>query len=308
LLLNNQYLLGSSGQDTVERRQLLLPWVLNPKAKDVCVLGLATGISASGLQVLEDRPRITAVELSESVAALARDSFAQENLSFFTQPGNKVVCEDGRTFVAATDREFDLIVADLFRPHGAGEGRLFSAEHYRNVHRALKDDGMFCHWLPAHQLNEEQFQIIAATFMSVFPETLVVNGGSLSGTPSIGLCAWKDGRRWDGDELLQNIKDIRKQEAVTDKLARNAQLLINGTLPKGIYADAPINTLDNAILELNAGRFWLLKDLRADRPPDNLSNGFLSGPNWKRFVIKLHEETNPVLDSGFRQQYLQLLN
>ena len=308
MLLNNQYILGGSSHATVERRQLLLPWMLNQKAKDVCVLGLATGISASGLEVLENPPRVTAVELSETVADLARDSFAKENLSFFKRPGNRIVCEDGRTFIAATEDEFDLIVADLFRPHGSGEGRLFSVEHYRNVHRALKDDGLFCHWLPAHQLNEEQFRMIAATFMRVFPETLVINGSSLSRTPSIGLCGWKDGRKWKNDDLLQNIKDIRKQKDVSDKMVRNAHLLVNGTLSADQFADVSINTLDNASLELNAGRFWLLKDLRSNRPADDLSNGFLSGANWKKFLTKLHEQTTHVLDSRFREQYLQLLH
>jgi len=280
---------------------------LHSKARNVCSLGLATGISASGLECLEDPPLVTAVELSDMVADLARESFAEENLSFFKRSGNRIVCEDGRTFMAATENEFDLIVADLFRPHGVGEGRLFTVEHYRNVKRALTDDGMFCHWMPAHQVNEEQFQMIAATFMKVFPNTLVINGGSLTATPSIGLCAWKDGRTWKADDLLQKITDIRKQENVTDKLVRNAHLMINGVLKEGIWPDAPINTLDNAKLELNAGRFWLLKDLRGTRTEDDLTNGFLLGSNWKRFLLKLHEDTTPVLDPEFRQLYLKLL-
>ncbi len=308
LLLNNQYILGSSNQATVERRQLLLPWMLHSKARTVCSLGLATGISASGLEVLEDPPQVTAVELSDTVAKLACESFREDNLSFDQRPGNKIVCEDGRTFVAATDSEYDLIVADLFRPHGVGEGRLFSVEHYRNVKRALKEGGMFCHWLPAHQLNEDQFRMIAATFSKVFPETLVINGGSLVRTPSIGLCAWKNGKAWESADLKRKIEDIRKQKGVTDKLVRNAHLLINGVLKEGTWSDGPINTLDNASLELSAGRFWLLKDLRPDRPEDNLSNGFLSGPNWKRFLIGLHQDTSPVLDPEFREQYLKLLN
>ena len=307
LLLNNQYILGSSQYATIERRQLLLPWMLNPKSKNVCCLGFATGISASGLEVLRDPPPVTAVELSGMVAEVACDSFREENLNFKERPGNRVVEEDGRTFIAAANEEYDLIVADLFRPHGAGEGRLFSLEHYRNVKRAMTEDGMFCQWLPAHQLNETQFRMIAATFLKVFPETLVINGGSLTRTPSIGLCAWKSDKKWEAEELKQRIAEIRKEE-VTDKLVRNAHLLVNGVLKKDAFAETPINTLDNAALELNAGRFWLLKDLRPDRPEDSLYNGFLSGPNWERFLIKLREDTTAVLDPEFRDQYLQILD
>lgn len=308
LLMNNQYILGSSGSLVmVQRRQLLLPWVLHGDARNVCSLGLATGIAASGLEVLENPPRVTAVELSDMVADLARESFAEENLSFFERSGNRIVCEDGRTFIAATENEYDLIVADLFRPFGVGEGRLFSVEHYRNVKRALSDDGMFCHWMPAHQLNEDQFHMIAATFAKVFPNTLVINGGTLTQTPSIGLCAWKDGRVWQADDINQKIENIREQKDVTDKLVRNAHLMVNGVFKEGVLSDVPINTLDNAKLELEAGRFWLLKDLRPNRAEDDLSNGFLSASNWKRFQIKLHEDTTPVVDPEFRQLYLKLL-
>jgi spermidine synthase len=307
ILLNNQYVLGSTGVAVIERRQLLLPWVLHPDAENVCCLGLATGISASGLEVLENPPSVTSIELSGNVAELAKKYFAQENLEFYNRRGNRVVVEDARTYIAATSNEYDLIVADLFRPHGAGEGRLFSVEHFKNVKRALKANGMFCQWLPAHQLNERQFKIIAATFQSVFPESLVVIGGTLTKTPSIGLCAWKSGNAWKTKKLMQNIQRVRDEEAVEDKLVLNPQLLICGVLNEGQYDSERLNTLDNAMLELEAGRFWVLKDLRRERPPDDLSNGFLSGSNLKPFLRRLFSESKPVLAPIHRIQLLKAL-
>ena len=304
LLLNNQYVLGSTGVATIERRQLLLPWMLHPDAQKVCCLGLATGISASGLERLENPPSVTAVELSGKVAEVARQHFSQESLGFFDRPGNRVVVEDARTFVAANFEEYDLIVADLFRPHGVGEGRLFSVEHFQNTKRALCAGGMFCQWLPAHQLNEKQFKMIAASFQSVFPNTLVVLGGEKTRTPSIGLCAWKNDRQWETLELKKKIQQIRKRKNVSDKLVLNAQLLTCGVLKKEPFNSQQLNTLNNSRLELEAGRFWLLKDLRKDRTPDNLSNGFLSGPNFKRFLVRLFKDTTPVLDPVHRKQLL----
>jgi len=138
LLMNNQYLLGSSGNVATERRQLLLPWVFNQQAKDVCCIGFATGISASGLEKVNAPPSVTAVELSSSVADVAKEFFVRENGDFFRRPQNRLVIEDGRTFMACADNDFDLIVADLFRPFGAGESRLFSLEHFRKVKRAMR--------------------------------------------------------------------------------------------------------------------------------------------------------------------------
>ena len=122
LLMNNQYVLGSSGHAKVERRQLLLPWLLHPEAENVCCLGLATGISAGGLETLDDPPKVTSVELSEMVADVAKAHFREESRAFYERAGNRIVCEDGRTLIAATDNEYDLVVADLFRPYGIGEG------------------------------------------------------------------------------------------------------------------------------------------------------------------------------------------
>ncbi len=309
MLMNNQYILGSSGliATAAERRQLLLPWLLNPQCKNVCCLGFATGISASGLETLNSPPSVTSIELSKMVVDRAREFFGEEHQSFFQRDGNKVVVEDGRTFMACADSEYDLIVADLFRPYGTGEGRLFSVEHFRNVKRALRSNGLFCQWLPAHQLNRKQFEIIAATFREVFPNTLVVNGSTLSATPTIALCGWQDDAVWKTEDLVKKIGAIRSHKGVTDVLALNAQLLIVGVLKDQAYSSAPINTLDNALLEIDAGKFWVLKDLRTQRPEDNLENGFLMGKNWRTFMNQLFEDTEPILDPIHRDQYMGVL-
>jgi spermidine synthase len=307
MLMNNQYILGSSGYAAAERRQLLLPWLLHPQSEEVCCLGFATGMSAGGLEVLDSPPNVTSIELSEMVVDAAGEFFRDKNQSFYDRAGNQVILEDGRTFMACAENGYDLIVADLFRPHGAGEGRLFSVEHFSNVKRALRPEGLFCQWLPAHQLNQKQFEIIAATFLKVFPNTLVINGGLDSRTPTIGLCGWQNDKPWETSELVEKIKAIRNQKGISDKLALNAQLLIVGVLKEKLFDGSQINTLDNALLEIDAGKFWILKDLRPQRPSDTLENGFLSGKNWKTFTQQLFEKTAPVLDAAHRKQFIENL-
>ncbi len=309
LLMNNQYILGSSGTaaEASERRQLLLPWLLHPESENVCCLGFATGVSASGLEALDSPPAVTSVELSAKVVEVARTHFADQHQTFFDRSENQVVIEDARTFMACANDEFDLIVADLFRPHGAGESRLFSVEHFQNVKTALRSGGLFCQWLPAHQLNKSQFDTVANSFLKVFPNTLVITGGRTAKTPSIGLCGWQNDMHWETEELVNKIKEIRKQKGISDVLSLNAQLLVVGTLDQAAFSSAPINTLDNALLEIAAGKFWITKDLRPNRSPDGLTNGFLSGANWKRFTLQLHENTKPVLDLIHRQQYIDAL-
>ena len=309
ILMNNQYILGSSGTAALasERRQLLLPWLLNPDAEEVCSLGFATGISASGLDKLNSPPNVTAIELSQEVVDAAEKYFGDHNKSFFSKSGNQVLVEDARTFMACSENDYDLIVADLFRPHGVGESRLFSLEHFRNVKTALRTDGLFCQWLPAHQLNKRQFETIANTFLQVFPNTLIICGGTTSRTPSIGLCAWKSDRQWETKDLAAKIVKFREHKRIKDALTVNAQLLIVGTLNKESLASSPINTLDNALLEIDAGKFWITKDLRPKRSPDDLENGFLSRENWKQFMLQLFDEIEPIMSPIHRKHYIDAL-
>ena len=59
--------------------------------------------------------------------------------------------------------------------------------------------------------------------------------------------------------------------------------------------------------ELDAGKFWVLKDLRPKRQADTLENGFLSGKNWKTFMLQLFEDTEPILDATHRKHFIDNL-
>ena len=302
IMVNNQYYLGGSGAALDQRRQLLLPWILQPEAKSVCCLGLATGITASGLEELENPPSVTAVELSGNVAKLARQYFGEETNGFFTRQDNQIVIEDARTYVAAASDQYDLIVGDLYRPHGTGEGRLFSLEHFRNVRRALTDDGLYCQWLPMHQLNEENWLTIAATFQQAFPETLVLCQNLKVSYPVIGLVGRKNEREWEAQELAACFDNIPPATLERDPLLKSARVLVAGVLKQDELKDQKINTLDNLQIEISAGNFWILKDLRKNRKAQYESE-FLSGENLIEFNNRLRNLVEPVLPPKYFQQF-----
>ena len=298
IMVNNQYFLSGGGANSTQRRQLLLPWIMQPEAKSVCCLALATGITASALETVEDPPNVTAVELSSNVVKLARRYFNDETEGFFERAGNEIVVEDARTFVAAANKQFDLIVGDLYRPHGTGEGRLFTQEHFGNVKRALTDEGLFCQWLPLYQLNDENWLTIAATFQSVFPETLVLYGDPNVKSPIIGLVGRKHDRKWNQQQLSDWFGRIPAETLERDPLLKNAQELVVGVVKKEQLKDQKINTLDNLQVEISAGNFWILKDLRNKRKR-SLVREFISGDFAIDFNKRLRDLTAPVLPPTF---------
>jgi len=80
--------------------------------------------------------------------------------------------------------------------------------------------------------------------------------------------------------MVDEIQAYRRLNGGLDSVVDNVQLTVFGTLKDNVFGSAPINTLDNAILEIEAGRFWITKDLRKSPLLDNLENGFLSHKNW----------------------------
>jgi spermidine synthase len=50
---------------------------------------------------------------------------------------------------------FDVVVGDLVVPPRSGASSLFTREHFAAARQALAPGGIFCQWLPMHQLSEE---------------------------------------------------------------------------------------------------------------------------------------------------------
>ena len=120
----------------------------------------------------------------------------------------------------------------------------------------------------------------------------------------IGLCGWQDDREWKAEDLADRIRTYRKLNGGLDKTVDNPQWLVIGVLKKSAFEQVRLNTLDNAILEIDAGRFWITKDLR-ESASDNLENGFISRKNWKPFLKKIIENTDPVLDPIHRKEQFE---
>ena len=107
--------------------------------------------------------------------------------------------------------------------------------------------------------------------------------------------------------MKAKIESFRSQKNIKDTLIHNAYWLLAGVLNADQYSDVPLNTLDNALLELDASRHWILKDLRTKKGERDASDSFISGENLRSFMRKLYQDADPVLTPAYRQQFLQLL-
>ncbi|HVH27424.1 MAG TPA: fused MFS/spermidine synthase [Vicinamibacterales bacterium] len=155
-----------------------LPMMLHPEARDVLVIGLGGGATAGAVSI-HDGVEVDAVELAGSVARGARflDSI---NYNVLTRPNVRLHIDDGRNFMLLTPRKYDVVTADVILPIFAGSGNLYSREYFEIARKVLKPGGMVVQWVAG---TEAEYNLIARTFLSVFPNTTVWReGGVLIGT------------------------------------------------------------------------------------------------------------------------------
>lgn len=208
MLLNNFYTLGGTASAAEERQQARIPLMLHPSPRRVAFLGMGTGITAGGA-LLPNVERVVALELVPEVVKTAGDFFAESNLGLLKDKRVEVVNEDARVYLKASGQSFDVIVGDLVVPWRSGESSLFTREHFNAARAALAPGGLFCQWLPMHQLTEEQFRIIAATFLDVFPRATLWRGDFLTDAPALALVGHTDGGAFDPnavDATAQRLK------------------------------------------------------------------------------------------------------
>lgn len=203
LRINNRQQEGSSASRLVDSRQALLPLLMHPAPRSVLFLGLGTGVTASAA-AQDPTLQVDAVELLSEVVAAAstfrsamRDDLGARRLH--------IIVADARRYVRTTERLYDVIVSDNFHPARSGSGSLYTVEHFQAVRARLTAQGVFCQWLPLHQLDLATLRSIVASFLVAYPDGEAILASNSLDTPVIGLVARVDGGRAGIEASRQRI-------------------------------------------------------------------------------------------------------
>jgi spermidine synthase len=274
LRIDNRQQEGSSASLFADARQAWLPLLLHPNPHDALFLGLGTGITAAS--AAEDPTlRIDAVELlPEVIAASAR--FTKDS------PGAAkrlhILAADARRYVRAAPRRYDVIVADNFHPARSGSGALYTVEHFEAVRARLTDQGVFCQWLPLHQLDLDTLRSIVQTFVAAYPNAAAMLATNSLETPVLGLVARRDAGVFDVREARRRLATIALPRrlgdyGIFDEYALMGSLVAGPSSLRRFAGDAPLNTDDRPIVAYRAPRITY--------EPDSLPR--------ERLVALLHE-------------------
>jgi spermidine synthase len=263
LRVNNRFQMGGTVSAPLEYRQAHVPLLLHPGPKRALFLGLGTGITL-GAASLYPGLQSDGVELvPEVVGVMPR--FAPYNFSPERQPALTVFVADARRFVRATGARYDVIVADLFHPARDGAGSLYTLEHFRAIRQRLASGGLFCQWLPLHQLDENMLRVIVRTFLEVFPDGqawllhLNVDIPVLGLVGSLGPAHYSS--RWVEPRLNGSpLEEALKKLPLADSLRLFGQLLAGPNQLRVFAANAPLNTDDQPRITFGAPRFVYQKN------------------------------------------------
>jgi len=152
----------------IHSRLGVLPVLIHPDPKEIAVIGLGSGDTAFSLGGRPETQEITCIEIVESQLDGLRLLHAKQPYggleSLLTDKRIKYVFGDGRRYLAASQKKYDIIEADALRATSAFAGNLYSFEYFQLLRSRLKPGGLALTWAPTHRTLE--------TFMRVFPYVL----------------------------------------------------------------------------------------------------------------------------------------
>jgi spermidine synthase len=262
LRVDNRFQMGGTGVAEAEWRHAHIPLLLHPAPKNALFLGLGTGITF-GAAALHTNVVADGVELLPEVARMFH--WFEPFNDGIASPRLRAHVADARRFVRSATNSYDVIIGDLFHPARDGAGSLYTVEHFESIRNRLASGGLFCQWLPLHQLSDDMVRVITRSFMTVFPDTQAWLLRFNVEAPVIGLVGRASPIVYSSDWLERRAESPLLSErlqrlALGDSIRFFGNLLAGPEELKAFSGVAGANTDDNSAVLFGAPRFAYRND------------------------------------------------
>ena len=150
-----------------------LPLAFRPESEDVLLICYGCGSTADALLHGRHVKRMDVVDISKEVLGLA-DFYSGINYSNpLRDPRVHTFVQDGRFFLHASPRQYDIISGEPPPPKVAGSVNLYTQEFFSLMNSRLKEGGTATFWLPINQLKVNEAKAILRAFHNAFPNASV---------------------------------------------------------------------------------------------------------------------------------------
>ncbi|MBI3848829.1 MAG: fused MFS/spermidine synthase [Verrucomicrobia bacterium] len=196
-----------------------LPMLVRPGAKDVFVLGLASGMTAGAVLAYP----VEHLDVADNCEPVIQASklFADWNRHVLSDPRTHLWREDARTVLKLRPQLYDVIITEPSNPWTVGVGSVFSREFYELAASRLKPGGIMTQWFHVYETHDDIVNMVLRTFSSVFPFVEmwdtgvgdIVMLGALQPWPT-GPEVFRQGFAIDRVATDMGMLDIRSPEAL----------------------------------------------------------------------------------------------
>lgn len=181
-LVTDGYSMASNDRGASRYMRLFayFPEAVLPNPKSALLICFGTGSTASALVEDKRLERIDVVDISRDVLAGSQVVYHQPGTNPLDDPRVATHVEDGRFFLLATQKKFDIITAEPPPPMMAGVVNLYSREYFALMRDRLNDGGMVTYWLPVFELSPSDAKAIMRAFADVFDHASLWNGDNFN--------------------------------------------------------------------------------------------------------------------------------
>ncbi len=145
-----------------------LPMLLTPNPKHALVVGFGFGNTCRSFLDYEMIKTVDCVELVNYEKRTA-EFFKTENEGVFSDPRFNFIVNDGRNYILASQKQYDIISINSVDPKFSPT--LYTEEFYRLCRARLNEDGQLVAWLPIYGMSLEEVQALVKSFINVFPNS-----------------------------------------------------------------------------------------------------------------------------------------
>jgi predicted membrane-bound spermidine synthase len=181
-----------------------LPLTLRPESEEALLICFGCGITADALLHDPHLKRLDIVDISKEVLNLAQDYVGPNYSNPLRDRRVSTYLQDGRFFLQASARQYDVITGEPPPPKVAGTVNLYTEEFFRLMEARLKRGGIATFWLPINQLKVAEAKAILRAFHNAFPNASVWANSDdewiMLGIKGPGRrLAWEELQRWWDD-------------------------------------------------------------------------------------------------------------
>jgi len=229
-----------------------IPMLFHPTGERAAVIGLGTGMTSKAVAAFQVR-EVEVLEIEPAIRE-ATKFFNDRNGKILENPRVRVIPTDGRNYILATPKVYDVIAAEPSNPWIAGIANLYTREFYAVVKSKLKPDGIFAQWFHNYSMSPDDFRMVFRTFAEAFPY-MTVWGMKESDFLMVGSMQEQVFRHDQLKEIFAKNKILKadfEELGLSDPYAALGFYRMGREGALAFSEGAPLNTDDGAELEFSA--------------------------------------------------------